>query len=122
MDRVYLIRDVLDDQLIDRKKRPLGKVDGVIIVLRKEKPPRVAYLETGLSTVAHRLSPRLGRFTEKIGRKWGMRRGKPFRIPWAKVRKSGIDVEVDLDADETPVMDWEKWLNRHIIGRIPWAG
>lgn len=122
MDKVHLICDILDNQLLDKKKRPMGKVDGVVIVLRKDKPPRLAYLETGMGTLAHRLSKRLGRFAERVGRKWGVRHGKPFRIPWAKVRHEGIDVEVDLDADETPVMNWEKWLNRRIVGRIPWSG
>jgi len=122
MDKIHLIRDVLDNQLVDREKCPMGKVDGVVIVLRKDKPPRLAYLETGMSTVAHRISTRLGRLAEKLGRKWGVRHGKPFRIPWTKVKDVGIDVDVDLDVDETPVMDWEKWLNRKIVGRLPGSG
>ncbi|MDT4897574.1 MAG: hypothetical protein QOH25_2651 [Acidobacteriota bacterium] len=122
MKKIHLICDVLDDQLVDRKKRPMGKVDGIVIILRKDKPPRLAYLETGLNTVAHRFSTRLGKLAERIGRKWGVRHGKPFRIPWDKVRDYGIDVEVDIDVDETPVMDWEKWLNKKIIGRIPGSG
>ena len=117
-----MIRDVLDNQLVDRDKRPLGKADGLVIVLRKDKPPRLAYIEVGMSTVAHRLSTRLGRFAERLGRKWGVRHGKPFRLPWAKVRDVGIDVDVDVVADETPLMDWEKWLNKHIVGRIPGSG
>lgn len=122
MDKVHLIRDVLDNQLVDRDKRPLGKADGVVIVLRKGKPPRLAYIEVGMSTVAHRLSTRLGRFAERLGRKWGVRHGKPYRLPWAKVRDVGIDVDVDVVADETPLMDWEKWLNKHLVGRIPGSG
>jgi transposase len=122
MKKIHLIRDVLDDQLVDRQKRPMGKVDGIVVVLRKGKPPRLAYLETGMSTLAHRLSRRLGRLAEKLGRRWGVRHGKPFRISWDKVRHEGIDVNVDVDADETPVMDWEKWLNKQIISRIPGSG
>ena len=122
MDKVHLIRDVLDNQMIDREKCPMGKVDGIIFVLRKDKPPRLAYIEVGTSTLAHRISTRLGKFAERIGRRWGVRRGEPFRIPWAKVSHVGIDVEVDVDAKETPVMDWEKWLNKHIVSRIPGGG
>ena len=122
MDKVHLIRDVLDNQLIDREKCPMGKVDGIILVLRKDKPPRLAYIEVGTSTLAHRISTRLGKFAESVGRRWGVRRGESFRIPWTKVGHVGIDVEIDLDAKETPVMDWEKWLNEHIIGRIPGGG
>ncbi|HEX8845272.1 MAG TPA: hypothetical protein VF791_11540 [Pyrinomonadaceae bacterium] len=122
MDEIHLIRDVLDNQLVDGDRRPMGKVDGMVLVLRKDKPPRLAYLETGMTTLAHRLSARLGRLAERLGRKWGVRHGKPFRIPWAKVRHVGIDVEVDLKADDTPVMDWEKWLKKKIVGRIPGSG
>ena len=122
MTELCLIRDVLDDQLIDREKRPMGKVDGLIIVLRKDQPPRLAYIEVGMSTLAHRLHPRLGRWVEALGRKWGVREGKPFRIPWSKARPLDIDVMVDLNAEETPVLNWEKWLAKHIIKRIPGSG
>ena len=122
MDKVHLIRDVLDNQLKDREKCPMGKVDGIVLVLRKGKPPRLAYIEVGTSTLAHRLSTRLGKFAERVGRRWGVRGGEPYRIPWAKVCDVGIDVEVDLDANETPVMAWEKWLNEHVVSRIPGGG
>lgn len=122
MAELHVIRDVLDDQVIDHEKRKIGKVDGVIMILRKDSPPRLAYIEMGISTLAHRLHPRLGRLVEALGRKWGVRHGKPFRIPWSKVRPLDIDVMVDLNADETPLLDWEKWLDKHIIERIPGAG
>ncbi len=122
MAELHVIRDVLDDQVIDHEKRKIGKVDGVIMILRKDSPPRLAYIEMGMSTLAHRLHPRLGRWVEALGRKWGVRHGKPFRIPWLKVRPLDIDVMVDLNADETPLLDWEKWLDKHIIERMPGAG
>jgi len=124
MSEIYLIRDVLDDQMIGKEKRKIGKVDGIIVVLRKNQPPRVAYIEVGMSVVAHRIHSRLGRWVEKIGRKWGVRHGKPYRIPWSKVGKIdvGIELEIDLDAKETPLLDWEKWLNKNIIERIPGGG
>lgn len=120
-EEIHLIRDVLDAQMIDKKKRKIGKVDGIVIELRKDKPPRVAYIEVGMSVVASRISARLGRWVEKIGRKWGVRRGEPYRIPWSKIGKMdvGIELEIDLDATETPLLDWEKWLDKNIIKRIP---
>jgi hypothetical protein len=122
MEKVHLVRDVLDNQLMDREQCPMGKVDGIVLVLRKGKPPRLAYIEVGMSTLAHRISTRLGKFAERVGRKRGVRRGEPFRIPWAKVRDVGIDVEVDMDAAETPVLAWEKWLNERVVRRIPGGG
>lgn len=122
MDKIHLIRDVLDNQLVDKEKRRMGKADGIVLVLRKDKPPRLAYIETGMSTLMHRLSARLGKFVERMGSKWGVRHGKPFRLSWDKVRHVGIDVDLDVDADETPLMDWEKWLVKNIVGRIPGSG
>lgn len=122
MDKIHLIRDVLDNQLVDREKRRMGKADGIVLVLRKDKPPRLAYIETGMSTLMYRLSARLGKFVERAGQRWGMRKGKPYRLVWTKVRHVGIDVEVDVDADETPVMAWEKWLAKNVVGRIPGSG
>ncbi len=106
--------------MIDKEKRKIGKVDG-IVELRKDKPPRVAYIENGMSVAARRINSRFGRWVEKIGRKWGARRGEPYRIAWSKVGKIdvGIELEIDLDAQETPLLDWEKWLNKNIIKRIP---
>jgi hypothetical protein len=122
MAALHLIRDVLDDQLVDRNKRKIGKVDGLIIVVRQDKPPRLADIEVGGTTLGHRLHSRLGRLVEKLGRKWGVRRGEPYRIPWSKVLKTGIDVQVDLDAAETPLVEWENWLNEKIVKRIPGSG
>ena len=35
-----LIRDCLDEQLLDRQKRPMGRVDGIILVLEPGRQPR----------------------------------------------------------------------------------
>ncbi|MGB8508630.1 MAG: hypothetical protein WCD76_09505 [Pyrinomonadaceae bacterium] len=117
--KVKLVCDVLDNQLVDRDKCPMGKADGVIIELREGEPPRVAYIEVGMPTLARRLHPRLGEWAQKLGKRWGLRRGKPFRIEWSKVKDVGIDVDVDLKADETPVFAWEKWLKKNFVERIP---
>lgn len=117
-----VVRDVLDNQLIDRRGRKLGKVDGVVMVVRKDAPPRLAYIEVGAGVLARRLGPRLGKLVAAAGRRWGLRRGEPFRIAWAKVKKIGIDVPVDIDAAETPLLAWENWLRERVIRRIPGSG
>ena len=117
-----IIRDVLDNQLIDRRGRKMGKVDGVVMVVRRGKPPRLAFIEVGASVLARRLGRRLEQLVQRAGRRWGLRRGEPFRIAWSKVRDIGIDVKVELDADETPVLKWEVWLRERVIRRIPGSG
>lgn len=119
---VELVRDCLDKQLIDRNGRKMGRVDGIVMEFEKgERPPRVAFLEVGAVTGARRLNSRLAKWVERISKRWKIDRSDPFRIPWSKVVLSGIDVTVDVDAEETPALDWEKWLRRKIIGRIPGA-
>jgi sporulation protein YlmC with PRC-barrel domain len=117
-----LIRDVLDNQIVDRNQRKMGKVDGIVIECKDGEPPRVAYLEVGIPTLARRLHPRLEGWVVALQSKWGARQDQPFRIPFSKVRDVGIDVEVDLEAEETPALGYEQWLRENIIKRIPGAG
>src|SRR4029434_7719229 len=67
-----LIRDVLDNQLLDRHQRQMGKVDGLILELRPGQPPRLAYIEVGSITLARRLHPRLARWVALFARKLGL--------------------------------------------------
>lgn len=113
-----VIRDVLDNQLLDRNGDKIGKVDGVIIELRPDAPPRLAAIEVGAATLARRLNRKLGDWLAARTQK----RGMPYRIPWSKVRDVGIDVEVDIDAADTPILDVERRLRERVIGRIPGAG
>ena len=107
-----LIRDVLDNQLVDRRLKRIGKVDGIVVELRPNAPPLVKYLETGWATKAQRLQRRLGA--------WMRQRSQPYRIPWGHVRDVGVEVKVDLDARQTAVLDVEKRLRKFLL-RIPGA-
>ncbi|MDF5710340.1 MAG: hypothetical protein PUP90_22390 [Nostoc sp. S4] len=114
-----LIRDVLDNQLVDRNQREMGKVDGIIIQLRDGEPPRLAYIEIGMTTLARRIHPRLANWVGIIAQKWGAKQSQPLIIPWSKVLDVGIDVDVDLEAEATPALAYEKWLRDRIIKKIP---
>jgi sporulation protein YlmC with PRC-barrel domain len=116
-----VIRDVLDNQLVDRNQRKMGKVDGIVIEYENGKQPRLAYIEVGLVTLARRIHPRLSALLATIESKWGAKHSEPFRIPWSKVRDVGIDVDVDIDAEDTSALAWEKWVREQIISRIPGA-
>ena len=116
-----LIRDCLDKQLSDRNGRKMGKVDGLVMLIEEGKRPRVAYIEVGGVTQARRLHPRLARWVARLSKRWRVDRSDPFRIPWSKAVTSGIDVTVNEDAEKTPALDWEKWLRKNVIGKIPGA-
>lgn len=119
---MHIIRDVLDNQLVDRNQRNMGKVDGIVMECKQGEPPRIAYIEVGLPTLARRLHPRLENWMTALEEKWGAKHNKSYRIPWSKVRDVGIDVKVDVEAENTPVLGYEQWLREHIIKRIPGAG
>ncbi len=47
----HLVADFLDEQLVDRKGEPAGRVDGIVIELREDRPPRVVCVEASPITV-----------------------------------------------------------------------
>lgn len=114
---MYLGRQILDQQLVDRSNLDVGIVDGIVLELREGAPPRIAALLTGGHILADRLHPAIARLMNWLTRGWGPRTREPLRIPWSKVMKIGIDVKVDIAADEG--MPWEHWVRDHVIRRIP---
>lgn len=109
-------REVLDQQVIDARGVQMGKVDGVILELG-DGPARVAALVVGGTTLLWRIHPGLARWVER--RRGG--KGHAARIPWEQVLKIGVDVKVDVEAERSPALHWERWVRDHIIGRIPGA-
>jgi hypothetical protein len=119
--RLRLARDVLDSQMVDREHRQSGKVDGIVAELRDDGRLVITAVENGLPEALRRVSPRVGDWIAALGRRWGVRKGEVYRIPFNKVRRTGIEVHIDVDAVATPLLDWEKWLNDHIVRHIPGA-
>jgi sporulation protein YlmC with PRC-barrel domain len=119
---MLVVRDLLDKQVLDRRNRKIGKVDGLVMQLRKDAPPRLAILEIGAVTLARRLHSRLAEWVEVIERRWGPGDGRPVRIPYSKVTDVGLDVEVDVDGDEIGAFRWENWLKTHVLSYLPWSG
>lgn len=115
-----LVRDCLDKQLDDGSKRRMGRVDGIILVLEPDRAPRVAYIEVGVTTLMNRLSSRVGRVVAH----WMSNRGissDPFRIPWGKLKVGLNTVIANVEAEKSPALEWELWLRKRVIGRIPGA-
>ena len=115
-----LVRDCLDKQVDDASKRRMGRVDGIVLVLEPGRAPRVAYVELGVTTLMNRLSVRLGRRVARWMRKWNIS-PDPFRIPWGKLKVGLNTVSAEVEAEKTPALEWELWLRKKVIGRIPGA-
>jgi hypothetical protein len=116
-----LVRELLDNQLVDAGRRNLGKIDGIAIHIAHGKQPRVTHLESGALILARRLGPRWERLVAFMTRHLGVRKSPVFRVPWAKVTKTGIDIQVDVDGVKSDAFAWEHWLDDHLIGRLPFA-
>ena len=114
-----LVRDLLDKQLVDRNGRNIGRVDGLVLELRPNQPPRVAAMELGPLTLARRVHPPLERWLQALAT-WCGHALAPIRLPLETFRDVGIDIELDLDADADPrLLRAERWLSEHVIRRIP---
>lgn len=117
-----LIHDVLDAQLLDRRKRKIGRVDSVALVLSDGAPPRVAAILVGGPVRAQRIgrwAELLSRALRALGR---VRHDGVTRIPFDAVRRIADTIEVNVDGDELEVRHIEDWLAEHVICRIPGAG
>lgn len=118
MTGVHLVHDVLDAQLVDRKQQKMGRVDGLVIELRDGEPPRVAELLVGGSVLAERIGRWMVALTGALSRVLRIE-AQVTRIPFEQVRVIGGCVELDLDARSTNTLRTERWLDEHIVCRIP---
>jgi hypothetical protein len=118
---IGLVCDVLDKQMVDRRLRKMSRVDGIILELGETGPPRVVAVETGIDTLARRLSERLGRWVAAWLRRIDPKRPGAYRVAWPKVRQLTLDVHVDVDAENTPVYAFERWLRDHIVIHMPFG-
>ncbi|AVA25599.1 hypothetical protein [Rhizobium sp. NXC24] len=112
---MYLVRDVLDKQVVDRRQARIGKVDGIVLSVEDNGRLKVAFIEMGTLTLVRRLSQRLYGWMLAFSR----RAQPPYRIPWSKITDIGIDIEADIDDSETPLGQAQEWLREHILSHIP---
>lgn len=116
-----LIRDVLDKQLVDSDDTKMGRVDGIVLTI-DDGAPRIDHFELGFSVLARRLHPRVEQWLQSL-RRWSPRRSARQIVPWSAVHEINVhEIRLDLKAIETPAFDWERWLRRHIVSKIPGSG
>jgi hypothetical protein len=116
-----LARDVLDKQLVDSDDTAMGRVDGIVLAIG-DGAPRIDHFELGFSVLARRLHPRVEQWLQVL-RRWSPRRTARQIVPWSAVQEINIhEVRLDLKAFDTPAFDWERWLRKHIVSKIPGCG
>ena len=112
-----LVRDLLDEKVIDRHGREMGRVDDIALEIRDGAPPRVSAIELGPVVVARRLHPTLGRWVAALEQALGIAEGRPLRIPFADFTIRDA-VRADRAFGETAAATVERRL-RAIISAIP---
>ena len=116
------MRDILDQQVMDRDENEMGKVDGLQLEIREGKAPRIHSIEMGGVTLARRLHPRLAAWANAWRRRFNVRKVEVYSVPWSAVLEVNERcVKLDVEALETPALDWERWLREHVIAHIPAA-
>jgi hypothetical protein len=117
MKKLDLSRDVLDKQLVDRDETKMGRVDGLILELRGDQPPRIDAIEMGFIVLARRMSPRVERWLENL-RRFSIRKTARQRVAWEKVIDiKPYQIQLDLKAIDTPAFAWERWLRDHFVAK-----
>ena len=117
-----LVRDVMDQKLLDREDCEMGRVDGLVMEVGEHSQPRITHIQIGGTTPWMRLHPLFARLSARLAQTWGPKRKEPVRIPWSRVMTVGRDIKLDVRVRETGAIDWEIWIARHIIERIPGGG
>ena len=116
-----LVRDVLDEQLVDARERPIGKADGVVIEVRPGEPPRVTAIEVGPTTLAYRLHPRWGRWMARFNRWMQVPGGGAVRLPFSGLEIRDTEIKVPIDGEASGLFWWEGWVKRHFTRHLPGA-
>ncbi|MEO8910211.1 MAG: hypothetical protein ABI408_08290 [Gemmatimonadaceae bacterium] len=119
---MHVVRDVLDKKLLDHEDESMGRIDGLVMQIGKSSQPRITHIAVGGATLWARVHPTLGRIARRMAGKWGPKRREKVRIPWSRVRTVGRDVTLDVEAKHAGAIDWEIWIARHIVERIPGGG
>jgi hypothetical protein len=117
---MHVIRDLLDKQIVDRDEEQLGRVDGLIAEIPANGPPRITQLEIGFVPLARRIHRRFEGFAESWHKRFGVRRSARYHIEWSQILDVNVHhVKVDVCVADTTAFDWERWLRKHVVEKIP---
>lgn len=117
---MHVFRDILDKQMTDKFDCKMGRVDGLVGRVRDGSPPVIEGIELGMTRVAERAHTGLGRWIESASRRLGVRRTPRYVIPWSKVQSvDDREVRVTVDSEAMASGDWEWWLRKNVVAKIP---
>lgn len=115
---MYLVRQVLDKQIVDNDGSKAGKVDDLLLELRDDGSPEVVAILTGPNSAVSQLPGWIQGLTNWI-RTAILRldnRTEMVEVEWSHVTRIDVAVHLDLDRREAGLIGsqqsiWERWLN-----------
>ncbi|MEV4641330.1 hypothetical protein AB0J80_28705 [Actinoplanes sp. NPDC049548] len=114
--------DLLDRQILDRDREPVGKVDDVELGVAADGTLHVAALLVGQQALGDRIGGRLGSWIAGTARRLAPDdRRQPMRIPYDLVATVDSAVNLSVRRELLPDAPLESWLRDHLIDRIPGA-
>jgi hypothetical protein len=114
-----VVRDVLDQAVVDRNGRAMGRVDGVLLKVSPRCPPTLSAILIGPSVLGDRVHPLLGRAIGFLEQLLGLT-GRPTQIGFEHVKRIDPQITVDMAIGDTSVDALEHEL-RVLVSRIPGA-
>ena len=111
---------LLDRQVQDPDGRLVGKVDDLELEFDETGMPYVSAILVGPRALGPRLGGRLGRWVSAIaGRLADPDQQETPRIDFGQVTDIGSAITIARSERELSVAPLERWLERHVIARIP---
>jgi sporulation protein YlmC with PRC-barrel domain len=110
-----VVRDVLDQPVVDRNGREMGRVDGIVLAMRDGQPPRLEAILIGPVALADRLHPALGRLASSVERALGLDADRPVRVEFANIKAFGRRIRIALVIGETAAEAVEQRVRRWIL-------
>jgi sporulation protein YlmC with PRC-barrel domain len=117
---VDVVRDLLDQPVVDRHGREMGRVDGIILEQHRGEPPRLSALVIGPAVLGYRVHPTVGRWVAAIEQAVGVAEGRPVRIDCRDVTLVEGAVTTAVAIGETAAGSVENRLRKWLL-RIPGA-
>src|SRR6185437_871988 len=107
---VLLMRDIVDNQILDADGERVTKVGGVEAEASDDgAEPVICNLLIGPEPLARRVGERTAACV-----RWLTRGGRTVRIPWSDVTAVGPDVRPRVKASATGATHAEDWVRDHI--------
>jgi hypothetical protein len=95
---------------MDRNRREMGRVDGIVLEVSAHQPPRMVAIEIGPSVVGHRIHPAVGRIVALIEDLCGIGNSRPTRIAAAEIDDVREAIHVGLTVTERGAYNLENAL------------